>query len=342
MNTGAAPRRTHRRLPTPLSALCAVLASAALVVTAPQAGADTGGGSPSPAKDGTDPAVVQQKIENAPVDAGPLAFGAEPLKAVQDAAGAAASDAACAISAADATALTLAPTWPEVASGSPEAPSPMTLSRYDNQQGLYDPQGREGLFFNPGVGLWQLDSAGLGANNGADGAIDAQDAAGMVAPYIVGKFCDAVNGGAAPAAARATSWTDWHACDEGACEDTYLRALEGVQADDGVGRYGGAEVRTCTFEGAEYECLHVDTAKAQGENWWADPGGGRSPVPKPFYVFTRDVGGTTHEVRSWLAEDSGAGTHVTVSRPFGGNARDSLTWNDGPGVCDTTADRGDC
>lgn len=69
---------------------------------------------------------------------------------------------------------------------------------------------------------------------------------------------------------------------------------------------------------------------------------GRSPAPHPFYVLRTGSGGDTQEVRVWLAQDSGHGVDVTVTRPFGGNARDALPWTDGQGLCDTTAGRGSC
>lgn len=330
----------HTRSPRPAGRLLAVLASAALLASLPQTALASDA---DPAVGAEEQAVIDLTLANSPVNPGPLVLGAENLQDVRTAAGSASANASCAISPEEATAMTLAPVWPEVGAGSPGAPSPMTLSRYDDQETLYDPAGRAGLFFNPGVGLWQMDSAGLGSGNTAGEAIDTAWVAGFVAPYIVDKYCAAVNGGSAAPAARATAWRDWNACAEGACDNVYWRAYNsGVTPDAGVGRLGGAEPRTCVFGGVSHDCLFVDTANAQGGDWWTRPESGRSPVPHPFYVFRSEAGGVTREVRSWLAEDSGAGTHVTVTRPFGANARGGLTWADGPGVCDTTADRGDC
>ncbi|GAB3489103.1 hypothetical protein [Nocardiopsis coralliicola] len=335
--TSRFPRPPLRRRPrsgrAPLRTAAALAAAAALALTAPlpAAAAVPPGGT-------TGQAVAEAKRAQAPIAPGDLTFGAEPLAAAESAAADAASGAACSVSADEATALTLAPVWPEVAAGSTDAPSPMTLSRYDNQDGLYDPSGRDGLFFNPGVGLWQLDSAGMGAGNDAGQAIDAQWAAGKVAPEIVDRYCSNVNGGSAPADARADAWTPWHACDDGACEDVYNRALDGVVADDGVGRYGGAEARRCFYGGSGHDCLYVDPAAAQGTDWWTRPDAGASPVPRPFYVLTSG----DSEVRAWIADDSGAGTTVTATRPLGSNARTSLSWSDTDALCDLTQSRGDC
>ena len=341
----------HRRIRTLPGAL-ATLAATALIAITPQAALagpdDSTEFVPTPAETPSERIAAEEEaraaeIANAQVPPGPLSFGAEPLAAAQNAAEEAATGAACAISAEEATALALAPVWPEVAAGSPEPPSPMTLSRYDNQSGLYDPAGRDGLFFNPGIGLWQMDSAGLGANNTAGEAIDSVWVSDFVVPHVVNKYCTALNGGSTAPTARATAWSDWNACSEGACDTVYWRAVNnGIGSNPDVDRYGGAKPRTCEFAGASYDCLYVDVASAQGANWWADPARGRSPVPHPFYVLRAESAGLTQEVRVWLAEDSGHGVDVTVTRAFGANARDSLSWTDGQGLCDTTLGRGSC
>ncbi|HZE40700.1 MAG TPA: hypothetical protein VE172_18005 [Stackebrandtia sp.] len=289
-------------------------------------------------------AAEKLTLEHADVDPdAPLQFGTDPLADVKAAAESTAGSASCQIGADDATALSIAMTWPET-SPSGEPPSPMTLSRYDTQPSLGDPEGRAaGLWFHPGIGMWQLDSAGLGTDFTAGEAMDAKNAADRMVPFIVGKYCDAVNSGSAPADARASAWSDWVACNEGACEDVYNRVLnEGVTPVDGVGQYGGGEQRDCDFGGQAMACLFVDPAKAQGANWWADPAGGRSPVAAPFYVYRVGDGDNVSEVRYWLAADSGASTDVQATRPFGSDARGGLTWAAGAGLCDKTAHRGGC
>ncbi|QUH04655.1 hypothetical protein HUO13_31260 [Saccharopolyspora erythraea] len=326
----------------PCSVLLAVLLGATTVFApvASAAGGDgtiSGGGRENPEE-------VRLKRERAWVaDNAPLQFGAEPYAAVQAAAAKAVEQAECQVSAEAATNLTLATTWPEVA-GSGEPPSPMTLSRYDDQASLADPEQRaDGLFFNPGVGIWQLDSAGLGAKETAATAIDSVTAAQKMAPYMLGKFCDAVNGGASTASARSAAWKDWHACDGGACEKIFQRlGSQQVTKVDGVGRYGGAEPRKCTYGGAQYDCLYVDPAKAEGEDAWTSPDFGPAPVPAPFYAFTYAEGGKEYEVRYWLKGDSGASGDVSASRELGVNARSKLSWADETTLCDTTAGRGNC
>ncbi|GAB3710018.1 hypothetical protein [Nocardiopsis oceani] len=348
MNTPRPPwHRRARNLPATLTAFV----TAAVLAASPQAALADGDPvefTPTPAgtpaeRAAADQDVLEAKLANAEVPPGQLTFGSEPLAAAESAAESAADGASCAISADEATALALAPVWPEVSAGTPDTPSPMTLSRYDNQDGLYDPEGRDGLFFNPGVGLWQMDSAGLGTDNTAGEAIDSAWVSDLVVPYIVDRYCTALNGGAEAPAARADAWTDWNACSDGACDDVYWRALnDGIEADPGVGRHGGAEPRTCEYGGSSHDCLFVDVADAQGADWWTDPGSGQSPVPHPFYVLRDDSGDGTQEVRVWLAEDSGHGVDVSVTRAFGDDARDALTWTDGEALCDSTVGRGSC
>lgn len=283
------------------------------------------------------------RMQRAQVDPGPLKFGSEPLAQVQAAAEDAASDASCEVSASEATDLTLSPTWPEV-SGDGEAPSPMTLSRYDDQSSLLDPHERgEDLFFNPGVGMWQLDSAGAGAQDTAASAVDPGSAAQRVAPQVVDDYCSAVDGGSSEEQARAAAWQPWHACDDGACEDVYQRLRsDGVTEDSNVTRYGGAEQRTCSFEGSEHDCLYIDPDAAEGEDSWTGPEFGPAPVPAPFYSFEHTEGGTTYEVRYWMSEDTGTSGDVSALRPLGSDARGGLTWSSDSSMCDTTAARGAC
>lgn len=295
-----------------------------------------------PAKD-YEAEAIEMKLERA-AEISPdqdFQFGTEPYQHVTDAAGDAVDGAACSISQDAAVALTIAPTWPEVAP-SGEPPSPMTLSRYDTQPSLGDPEGRaEGLWFHPGIGMWQMDSAGLGNDYTAADAIDTQYTADRMAPFMVDKYCDAINGGSSEASARASAWTDWNACSDGACETAYNAVLGGVTTVDGVGQHGGAEPRDCEYDGVALDCLFVDPANAQGDDWWTNPGSGGSPIAAPFYVFRLGDSDVT-EARYWFAEDSGAGEDVEATRPFGSNARDSLTWQTGSGFCDVTEGRGDC
>lgn len=270
-----------------------------------------------------------------------LHFGEVPLEHVRAAAGDAADSAGCSVTRKAATAMVLAMTWPEVAP-SGAAPSPMTLSRWDNQPTLGDPRGRApGLWFHPGIGMWQLDSAGLGTGLTAAEAMDTELVAERIAPYIATRYCAERNDGASPADARSYAWRAWHACRSGACEDAYRRALNGVIAVDDVGRLGGAEERRCWFRGAAHDCTYVDPSAATGSTWWTRESAGRSPVTAPFYSLKLD-GEPETELRYWLASDSRAKSDVTARRRFGTDAREGLRWATGSGLCDLTEQRGDC
>lgn len=330
------PRRLRRLLIATAAVGLTAGLGAPVVFAAGDGGTITGGG-------GENPEEIRLKRERAWVHADELKFGTEPYEAVQAAATEAVGSAGCSVSAEAAANLALAPTWPEV-SPSGEAPSPMTMSRYDDQTSLADPEGRaEGLFFNPGVGIWQLDSAGLGGEETAATAIDSASAAQKMVPYMLGKYCGAVEGGSSEASARASAWSDWHACDDGACEDVFQQLKsEGVTTDDTVERHGGAEQRECTFDGGTYDCLFVEPSKAQGQDVWISPDYGPAPVPDPFYVFTYTTGGVDYEVRYWLKGDSGADTDVSASRELGVNARSELSWEAESTLCDTTEGRGNC
>lgn len=297
--------------------------------------------SPSPSPRRTSPSHPSRTRQTAPP--GKLVFGAEPLRYVQQAAAAAAGAASCAVSAAQATALTLAPTWPETAP-SGEPPSPMTLSRYDLQRSLANPIGRAiGLFFHPGVGLWQLDSAGIGAPFTAGEAIDSKFAADRMAPYLVERYCGARKSGSSESGARATAWRDWYACGSGACERTYDTTMAGgVVPVEGIGRYGGGQPRKCEYQRKSYDCLFVDPAAAEGANWWAERRSGAAPKPVPFYVLRVTHPSGDREVRYWLAADSKAPVDVSASRPVRSNARGGLSWSAETTLCDRTTNRGHC
>ncbi len=71
---------------------------------------------------------------------------------------------ACGLGTDQFAAMMLTVVYPEAGASGEQSPSPMTLSRYDTQSGLYafgdknTPWQR--AFWHPGVGLWAFDSAG--------------------------------------------------------------------------------------------------------------------------------------------------------------------------------------
>lgn len=261
-------------------------------------------------------------------------FGNTPYQDVVDAAES--TGRSCSISDAGLAALVFSVTWPETGAGT-GPPSPMTLSRYDTQAGLFyggNPNtAYQRAFFHPGVGMWQFDSAGLGAPRYAGHYISTGGGAPAAAATMAARYCAASGTGAQR---RAAAWQPWHACSSGQCEAIFGQiysngSLVGISGTSSVGRRGGMVERTCARggTGGTFPCFYVDPAVAQGQDWWAAPSAGQSPISDPFYVFESNG----HEVRAWLKEDTGYGIDVEAWRPLGQNARSSLSWQSQSNLC---------
>jgi len=271
----------------------------------------------------------------APAAAGPT-FGADPL---DDVLRSAAREARCGLTPNRLAALMLAPTYPE--SGAPwgTAPSPMTLSRWDNQAGLHSfgtVRGQPRAFWHPGIGAWQFDSAGLGARLTASQRIDTRVISARVARTIADRWC------ADPRLAHV--WAPWHGCDDRACHKVYntiyRRAgdrLRNISRDPAVSTRGGMQRRTCTgiAKQGEFTCWRVDPSRAQGHAAFAAERYGPAPISAPFYVYAANG----REYRHWLRADTGYRRGVWASRPMGANARTSLTWHRADGLVDVTRSR---
>ncbi len=264
-------------------------------------------------------------------------FGSTPLDDVLHWAG---EKAACGLSRDQLAAMMLAPTYPETGASGTQAPSPMTLSRYDTNRGLYAfgstttayPQ----AFWHPGVGMWQLDSAG-GWNLTAAGAISSWTSAAEVATTLSQRYCA---GGT-----RSYAWALWYGCGGGVCEAIYQRIFDGTKLvglgrDAGVSREGGMDERECSMAGVSgtFTCYYVDPAEAEGFAGFAIPSWGRAPITEPFYVFDRDG----REQRHWLRADTGYAIGIRADKTVTANARTSLTWREGEVLCDRTTGRGAC
>ena len=247
--------------------------------------------------------------------------------------------------------MMLAPTYPETGASGSLAPSPMTLSRYDTSSGLYA-FGKSSTiypkaFWNPGVGAWQFDSAGGWSMSTAQ-EISTDTAATQAAKVLATAWCAAYPSttgtvDARHAAARVAAWSPWHGCgtNGATCESIYQTIYSAttlhVSSDASVGRLGGAVVRSCSLNGgAPTSCTRVDPAKAQGDDAFAAPGFGPSPISAPFYDL---VSGST-EYRVWLSNDTGYQATVWASLHIGSNARTSLTWGTGPVLCDLVSHNG--
>lgn len=249
----------------------------------------------------------------------------------------------------------LAPSWPETGASGSLSPSPMTLSRWDNQAALYafgnasTPYRR--AFWHPGVGLWQYDSAGLGAPYTASQRADIRVMATAMAETISARYCGAT--GSVPDRLN-RAWLPWHGCNENRClaiwiqiYDINAQQLRSVARDNAVTNTGGVVQHTCQGPGAagSFPCWRVDPARAQGygagSTAWADPsygGSATAPLTAPFYTYA--AGG--YEYRHWLRADTGYSSGVWARRPLGQNARNSLQWAGGESLCDMTTGAGAC
>ncbi len=246
---------------------------------------------------------------------------------------------ACGLTRDQLAAMVMVPTFTETGAGTQYTPSPMTLSRYDNQAGLYafkdiNTAFRK-AFFHPGIGMWQFDSAG-GWNLSAATAINTYTAAQTAATLMAQRWCQNPS--------RPYAWAPWFYCGTTSiCEDLYNEIYDGtslvnIKQDQSVSAFGGMQTRTCDAPVGTVTCYYVDPAKAEGLASWAAPNFGPAPISAPFYVF--EAGGYEH--RYWLPEDTGYANTITAKKPITANARTSLTWATSNELCDLTTIHGAC
>lgn len=305
------------------------------------------GAVPGPVRGAALVAVLAALVAAHVLGAAPVAadqtFGGDPLERVLDRAAVYGDDCASAsgrLSAERLAALVIAPTFPETGAPTTQAPSPMTLSRYDTQSNLYsygNPSTYVRAFWTPGVGAWQWDDAslyGFAAHQRIDQAFIIDHTTRLIAQrWCAGRRLDSV-------------WSLWNACGADRCLAIYNDIYQGgelvnITADDLVGRFGGMQRRTCAFgQGAPFTCWFVDPARAQGYAGFAQPGFGPAPVPSPFYTFR--VG--DYEERHFLAAHSGYDRSIRGRLLSGLNSRTNgaLQWTTGSGLCDVTVGIGDC
>jgi len=281
----------------------------------------------------------------------------------------AATPRSCALDDDTLAALVMAPIFKEVSDATtPEtAPSPMTLSRWDEwtgvRSGSNNMHANYGLYpfadpatpyprayWTPGIGIFQYDSAGVGAPYTAAELMDVQYIAGDVAGGMAGRYCAA---GGDDYARRAAAWQPWSGLGGIAKSEALFQEMLGLDAPawsriglvDGIENGGGMVARTCVTSGQTLPCWYIDPSKAQGANWWAlddpsggAPGSGEAPLPAPFYVIERDG----FEERHFMSIDTGYPQNLAGRRQLGLNARprdgqpgSGIQWYDASDVCDT-------
>jgi hypothetical protein len=275
------------------------------------------------------------------------------------------------------TALVMAPIFKEVSMAeTPDAaPSPMTLSRWDEwtgvvsgssnlnaNYGLYPFDKPHGTaypraYWTPGIGIFQYDVAGVGAPFTAAEMMDVDFIARDVAAGMAERYCAA---GGSAFDRRAAAWQPWSGLGGVAKSEALLQEMVGLGRPafstiglvEGIDNTGGMLARTCRLDGVETACHHIDPARAQGADWWAtdDPDGGavaagEAPLTAPFYVLER--GG--YEERHWLAQDTGYPIDISARRKLGYNARpvdaqpgSGLQWFATSALCDTARPETGC
>ena len=390
----------------PLILACSLVAGASVLSvtgaaaqTAPPAGADlptgftdgvpVGSGDAAPTTKAAPDDATARTDTKANATAPTKYFGDGPWAAIQAAADA--TPRCTGLSGPGLTALVVSPIFKEssAASRPSSAPSPMTLSRYDEWNGVYattnNVSANYGLYafrnpnttyvrayWHPGIGIWQYDSAGVGAPYTGEEAMDVRIVGADVAKGMANRYCNpptSVVGHSAPFSdqeRRDAAWWPWWAgttsrscrlCqvefDRMTSSTPYFRNISLVP---GISATGGAVQRSCTVPGqaSSVTCWYVNPAVGviQGSTAWAtlSPDGNgsptRAPAPlsKPFYVVERN--GT--EERYWLKADTGYDTDISAVRQMGKNARprssqsgSGLAWAK-TGLCDLTAHRGAC
>lgn len=228
-----------------------------------------------------------------------------------------------------------------------DPPSPMTLSRSDLTSELF-PNGINGYhpnaFFHPGIGMWQIDSAGFAVDYGAAEAIQVSTAADAVARQVAKLYGQS---GGTDDEKRADAWYDWYACrDKPDCDivynliyndtnDTFTTNL--ITNNVAGSNLGGAVWRKCWINGwsSQWDCLQVDPANAEGFKGFTQSNYGPSPLSSRFYVWR---GGA--ENRLWKRQHTGYSTDTDVVRQLDQNARSGMFWYERNTYC--TSDAGTC
>ena len=343
-------RRLRRRIPSILAVALVVAISTLTGLIPTPSGGDEAGAQAVPA--GT-PGVTRY-------------FGRGAYDGIR--AAVAATPRSCALSDDELTALVMAPIFKEVSMAeTPEAaPSPMTLSRWDEwsgtmsgsnnldaNYGLYafrDPNTPyRRAYWTPGVGIFQYDVAGVGKPYTAAEMMNVQFIAGDVAAGMANRYCAA---GGDSYTNRAAAWQPWSGLGGVAKSEALFQEMVGlghppfstIGLVDGIENAGGMQTHACQLGGIPTPCDFVDPRVAQGANWWANEnvdGGavaaGEAPLTAPFYVVKRDG----YEERHWLARDTGYPVNLTARRLIGNNARpmdgepaSGLEWFASSDLCD--------
>lgn len=290
----------------------------------------------------------------------------------------------CRVGSEELAAMVFAPIFKEssAATSPSSVGSPMTLSRADEwtsgvrgtgnnldaNHGLYENRNPDTpyqrAYWHPGIGLWQYDSAGVGAPFTAAGRIDTAVVGLDVVRGMLNRYC--ASSATDDFGKRRSAWSPWlSACTtsvvaDNLCEQEYRNMIgttpvfANVRPVAGVSATGGMLERTCRVGGVSHTCWYVDPDRAEGtRSWQFNPSGGPdwrtrpTPLSHPFYVLERNG----QEERHWIRADTGYAVDISARRLLGRNARprsgtanagSGLTWSRSSDLCDLTTGRGRC
>lgn len=248
-------------------------------------------------------------------------------------------------------AIVFSVTWPEVTGNNTSlTPSPMTIGRADVSTSNGTKLWADGqvnstykyvrAHWSAGVGVWQLDSSGLGADVAFQNSVLTDTASSIVASEMARLYKSATG---TAADKRKAAWGPWFGCGTGKtkCETIYNTLYNSstdvisITRDSTVSRGGGIVSKTCyntATPSVTWSCYKFNASVAQGHtgSWNYAPLNGSSslePVPLPFLTYWKaDTSGNKTEYRHWLKADTGYDTSKWASRPFGTNARNSVVW----------------
>lgn len=229
------------------------------------------------------------------------------------------------------------PVW-EIAGGSASYDSsPMVLSRWDgwsnpNNRPLYshtEYPSYKRAHWNPGVGLWQLDTWGdtLDLNH----AQRANTSTGglRVARYLRDGYC------AGTSTLKARFNGNWFGCRTDKCWNTYNAIYNAtndslnVTLTSGSEWDGGVKTRSCRWgsSGTSFTCYLYDVNLHQGQMDTVDPNGdgARTPLAIQFLSLT------TNSIKraAWLQGSSGYDKEIVKAVRTTEGARNSSLYNNG-------------
>jgi hypothetical protein len=253
-------------------------------------------------------------------------------------------------------AMMVAVTWPEVIDNNAPTgyreyvPSPMTVGRADVSTANGTMLWADGVVsstykyarahWSAGIGVYQLDGAGMGANVSLHQAVMTNTASGVVAAEISRLYTNAT--GTAVEKRRA-AWKPWYGCGTNKinCENNYIATYSptydtlNITRDTTVTRTGGLQTKTCYTASAPtstWTCYRWDASLAQGHkgSWQYTPTGSSSlqPLPLPFYTYYKydSAVGKNVEYRHWLKAETGYDNSKWGARVFGLNPRSGVNW----------------